>query len=70
MTCADCSYILSSVNGSFETPDYPSPYPLNAVCEWKIIGLTGPLHLHFSAIDLFHRHQLSIQTYSNTCMIF
>lgn len=31
-----CSSHMTKLQGAFQTPNYPAPYPHNTQCEWKI----------------------------------
>ena len=38
---ASCKTTLKSQKGSFQTPGYPSSYPANSDCSWKIVVASG-----------------------------
>lgn len=52
---ADCRREIRDIRGVIETPNYPSFYPHNAKCEWKILPSEGnKLYFEFSSFDLEH----------------
>ena len=50
---ADCDKLMTSASGTFQSPNYPSPYPNNARCRYKIALPGGTnIRLHIQNIDL------------------
>eukprot|EP00112_Aurelia_sp_Birch-Aquarium-sp1_P020506 Seg53.10 transcript_id=Seg53.10/GoldUCD/mRNA.D3Y31 product="Deleted in malignant brain tumors 1 protein" protein_id=Seg53.10/GoldUCD/D3Y31 len=49
----DCDKLMTSASGSFQSPNYPSPYPNNATCIYRI-SLPGgtKINLIIEKIDL------------------
>lgn len=45
--------MIHDQRGAIESPNYPSPYPHNAECEWKIVPPMGNrVFMEFSNLDL------------------
>ncbi|KAL5018820.1 hypothetical protein ScPMuIL_004542 [Solemya velum] len=50
---AECGGELSGVNGTFQSPNYPLPYPNYANCQWKISSPSGTkIKIMFTAVNL------------------
>lgn len=55
LTFTDCRREIHDVRGAIESPNYPSFYPHNSKCEWKIVPMTGnKLYMEFSSFDMEH----------------
>ena len=49
----DCDKLMISASGTFQSPNYPSPYPNNATCRYKIALPGGTnIKLYIQNIDL------------------
>ena len=49
----DCDRTFTNKTGTIESPSYPSPYPKNALCVYKINRPTGErINISFQAFDV------------------
>ena len=50
---AQCGGTIRAAEGYISSPNFPSAYPGNAVCEWRIIAATGHyLSFNFVTLDI------------------
>ncbi|XP_075463550.1 embryonic protein UVS.2-like isoform X2 [Ascaphus truei] len=50
--CGVCGTLLSTINGTMTSANYPSAYPNNANCVWLIRTPSGQVSLKFDAFDV------------------
>ncbi|XP_070540443.1 cubilin-like [Ptychodera flava] len=62
----DCYHYLDGLEGKFETRGYPSPYPGDVYCEWRIeVPLGHRVRLKFNFIDVYSPRDCHLDYYDD-----